>query len=426
MAVSNPQPPPNEIRSVTDLTREIKGLLEPAFPMVWVRGEISNLRRQPSGHAYFSLKDEKAQISGVCFRREAGALPITLKNGLQVIGMGRISVYEPRGNYQIIFQLLLEDGIGRLQQQFEALKQKLNAEGLFAPERKSPIPTFPKTVGFVTSSTGAALRDFVSILRRRRWPGRLIVIPSRVQGREAAPELVRGIELTNEHNLCDLLVIGRGGGSLEDIWPFNEESVCRAVADSRIPVISAVGHEIDFVLSDFAADQRAETPSAAAELISSTFVDLRKRYQQACVSLDETIDYLFEKSRYRLDLAGSRLQRNRPESRLENARLRLDDWQSRLNQCLQNRLHRESLKLRELSNRLHRASPERHMAIMSERISQLKHRLRNASPEATLNRGYAMVLDKEGNVIPSVTSLAKDAQVTTRFRDGKRDMQVLD
>jgi exodeoxyribonuclease VII large subunit len=254
----------NDIYTVTALTREIKSLLESTFPVVSLRGEISNLRQQQSGHVYFSLKDSGASISCVCFRNDANRLGVRLRDGLQIVGVGRVAVYEPRGNYQVIFRTIQEDGVGRLQQAFLELKQKLEAEGLFDKARKQPLPRLARTIAFVTSDSGAALRDFISILRRRDWQGRLIVIPARVQGQEAAPEIVRGIQLANAEQLCDLLVIGRGGGSLEDLWPFNEESVARAVAASAIPVISAVGHETDFTLSDFAADFRAETPSAAA------------------------------------------------------------------------------------------------------------------------------------------------------------------
>ncbi|MFO7724466.1 MAG: exodeoxyribonuclease VII large subunit, partial [Oceanipulchritudo sp.] len=260
--------------SVTALTREIKALLETAYPVVRIRGEISNLRRQASGHVYFSLKDAGASISCVCFRNDAMRLPLRLRDGLQVLGSGRLAVYEPRGNYQVIFRTLEEDGVGRLQQAFLELKEKLGAEGLFDKSRKKPLPRLPGTIAFVTSASGAALRDFISILERRRWGGRLIVIPARVQGTGAAAEIVRGIETANRESLCDLLVIGRGGGSLEDLWPFNEESLARAVAASRIPLISAVGHETDFTLSDFAADLRAETPSAAAEWITSAWQNL--------------------------------------------------------------------------------------------------------------------------------------------------------
>ncbi|MEX0326080.1 MAG: exodeoxyribonuclease VII large subunit, partial [Puniceicoccaceae bacterium] len=318
--------------TVTELTREIKGLLERRFPVVQLRGEISNLRRHQSGHVYFSLKDSGASISAVCFRGDAMRLKVQLKDGLQIIGNGRVAVYEPRGSYQVIFSTIEEDGIGRLQQAFLALKEKLQGEGLFDPARKQPLPQLAKSIGFVTSDTGAALRDFISILRRRHWAGRLVVIPARVQGAGAAEEIVAGIEAANRHQLCDLLVIGRGGGSLEDLWPFNEEIVARAVAASRIPLISAVGHEIDFTLSDFAADFRAETPSAAAEWITSA----RQAFVDRTVTLSDRFEAvsgrLLERKTHRLSMARASLKHQHPRNRLDQAALRLDDLHGRLGQ----------------------------------------------------------------------------------------------
>ncbi|HEY9156087.1 MAG TPA: exodeoxyribonuclease VII large subunit, partial [Opitutaceae bacterium] len=257
---------------MTEYTREVKTLLESNIKPGWIRGEISNLRAQSSGHIYFSLKDSGAQISAVLFRGDAARQTVRLKDGLQVVVFAEISVYEARGNYQLVVRVVVEDGIGRLQREFEALKQRLAAEGLFEAARKLPIPKLPRTVAFVTSPSGAAAQDFIRIMLRRGWRGRLVILPAKVQGVGSAAEMVEMLALAHELAIFDLLVIGRGGGSLEDLWAFNEEILVRAVADSRIPVISAVGHEIDFTLCDFASALRAETPSAAAELITSNFV----------------------------------------------------------------------------------------------------------------------------------------------------------
>ena len=404
--------------TVTELTREIKALLETAFPEVRVRGEISNLRQQASGHIYFSLKDSGASVSCVCFRGDAARLKIRLRDGLQIIGTGRINVYEPRGNYQVIFRAIEEDGVGRLQQAFLELKEKLAAEGLFDPARKRPLPRLPGTIGFVTSETGAALRDFVSILKRRRWGGRLVVIPARVQGLEAAPEIVRGIALANRHELCDLLVVGRGGGSLEDLWPFNEEIVARAVAASTIPVISAVGHEIDFTLSDFAADFRAETPSAAAEWITSAWQSHLERSASLNERLQGSLARHLERKGHRLALARAHLRSQHPRNRLEQAALRLDDLQSRLGQTLLHTLKDSHQRLQLLKGRFTSLRPEKQIAHHRQHLHQINLRLRNNSHQATLKRGYAIIRDKDTTVLGDNAKIPAGAPFLVEMRDG--------
>ena len=265
------------VASVGEFTRRIKVLLETGIRPGWVRGEVSNLRQQASGHVYFSLKDSEAQLSAVMFRGDAARQSLKLRDGQQVLVYGEINVYEVRGSYQLIVRVVVEDGVGRLQQEFEALKQKLADEGLFDPAKKKPLPEMPATVGFITSPTGAAVQDFLRILIRRGWRGRVVILPAKVQGEGAADEIAAMLQQAEVLGIFDLLVIGRGGGSLEDLWAFNEEPLVRAVAACTVPVISAVGHEIDFTLSDFVADVRAETPSAAAELISSHFVEALER-----------------------------------------------------------------------------------------------------------------------------------------------------
>ena len=255
---------PPTVYTVTQLTTSIRATLEHAFPDVWVEGEVSNLRTPSSGHVYFSLNDQDSQIRAVLFRRFAAALPFHVENGLTVLAKGRVSVYEPRGDYQLLLEYLEPKGIGALQIAFEQLKKRFDQEGLFDPARKRPLPFFPRRVGVITSGTGAALHDIVTVVHRRCPVIRLRVFPVAVQGPGAAREIADAVRLANQHTDLDVLIVGRGGGSWEDLWSFNEEVVVRAIAGSRIPVISAVGHEIDFTLSDFAADYRAPTPSAAA------------------------------------------------------------------------------------------------------------------------------------------------------------------
>ncbi len=295
----------------------------------WVRGEVSNLRAQASGHCYFSLKDAGAQLSAVLFRGDAARQAVALRDGLQVIVYGEVNVYEARGQYQLIVRAVVEDGVGKLQREFEALKRKLAAEGLFAPEKKRPIPLLPRTIGFLTSPTGAAVQDFLRILRRRDWRGRVVILPAKVQGAGAAAEMAEMLGLAGGLGLFDLLVIGRGGGSVEDLWAFNEEPLVRAVAACPVPIISAVGHEIDFTLCDFAADVRAETPSAAAELISSNFVACGERAARAARSLGATLAARVEQAGERLDHARSRLRLLTPSALIERGWLRLDDLSNR-------------------------------------------------------------------------------------------------
>ena len=322
------------IETVSEFTRRVKAVLEEGLQPCWVRGEVSNLRAQASGHCYFTLKDAGAQLACVLFRGDALRQSVALRDGGQVLAYGEVSVYEQRGQYQLIVRLLQEDGVGRLQQEFERLKRRLAGEGLFAAERKKAIPPLPATVGFITSPTGAAVQDFIRILLRRGWRGRLVVLPARVQGENAAAEMIEMLALAESLHIFDLLVIGRGGGSLEDLWAFNEEPLVRAVAACPIPIISAVGHEIDFTLCDFAADVRAETPSAAAELISSNFLAGAERAARAAEDMAAAVAGALERARGRLDLAGSRLRLLSPQALVEQYHLRLDDLGNRVGAAL--------------------------------------------------------------------------------------------
>lgn len=414
-----------QVYTVSGLTTEIKGTLEARFPEVWVKGEVSNARMQSSGHWYFTLKDDDAQISGVLFRGDAARAKVALRNGMEVTGHGRVNVFEARGVYQVVFRTLMDSGLGRLQQAFEALKRKLAGEGLFDPARKQALPRLPATIGFVTSPTGAAIRDFVSILRRRDWRGRLIVLPVRVQGREAAPEIARMIEWAGGAGLFDLLVVGRGGGSLEDLWPFNEEKVVRAVAECPLPTISAVGHEIDFALTDFAADVRAETPSAAAELVSSAFVALSERFQVVAGHLEAMLDSRMERLRQRLELAGSRLRRHSPELRVENAWLRLDDVRSRLRHVFDQTMRDRKSRLETAANALKAVSPEFALRMRRERLTQLRHRLENLGIDRILSRGFAVLWDEEGNPVTTKTAAERQARLTAQLRDGRVKLDVV-
>lgn len=409
--------------SVSEFTRRVKLLLESGIRPAWIRGEVSNLRAQASGHVYFSLKDAGAQLSAVLFRGDAARQTVKLRDGLQVIVYGEVSVYEARGQYQLIVRVVVDDGVGRLQREFEALKARLAAEGLFAAERKRPVPAMPRTVGFITSPTGAAVRDFMRILMRRGWRGRAIVLPAKVQGEGAAAEMVAMLTLAQQLGIFDLLVIGRGGGSLEDLWAFNEEPLVRAVADCTVPIVSAVGHEIDFTLCDFAADVRAETPSAAAELITSHFVACAERARQAGVALLARTEAGIERAAADLDHARSRLRLLTPAAQVEQGWLRVDDLSNRLGSALRHAVQDGRQRLAEGRAAFARHHPELRVQTESHRLLALWKRLQAASPASVLNRGFVIVRDEAGKPVTRKAGVKKNQPVTAEFADGSVELR---
>jgi exodeoxyribonuclease VII large subunit len=416
-----PDSPGAEIRplSVTEFTRRVKAVLEGTIGPCWVRGEVSNLRIQPSGHVYFSLKDAGAQLSAVMFRMQAARQTVKLRDGLQVVAQGDVGVYEARGQYQLIVRTLVADGVGALQREYEALKRRLSDEGLFAPERKKAIPQMPATVGLLTSPTGAAAQDFMRILIRRGWRGRVVVLPSKVQGEGAADEMAAMLRLAESLGIFDLVVLGRGGGSIEDLWAFNEEQLVRAVAACRIPTISAVGHEIDFTLCDFAADRRAETPSAAAELISSEFVRLAERAESAGRAVSSALEEAMGRAGERVAHARSRLRPLSPAALVERGFLRLDDMSNRLGSALRSRVHMSRQELSEIASRLDRASPATRVEIDSHRLLSLYKRLQGASPVSVLNRGFAIMRDSNGKPVTRKAGILAGQRLEAEFADGR-------
>jgi exodeoxyribonuclease VII large subunit len=436
-------PPADEIDSVTEFTRRIKYLLETEIGGAWIRGEVSNLRRQQSGHYYFSLKDEGSQVASVIFRNDVLKQSVELEDGMQVVVFGQISVYEPRGNYQLIVRLVVQDGLGKLQREFERLKSRLQQEGLFDEDRKKPIPTFPRAVGIITSPTGAAVQDFIRILKRRKWVGHVLLLPTKVQGAGAAEEIAATIRYAQKLSGLELLVVGRGGGSLEDLWCFNEEPVVRAIFESDLPIISAVGHEIDFTLSDFAADMRAETPSAAAEVISSHFLELVDRFDAAADSLAYWIKDGMKTRKEDLSHLLRRLQLLSPISRIEQSLLRVDDLSTRLNSALESMLLNRRHHLGELALVVQKTDPtsriERYrMQIQSDghrlngalnseflekrsRLYRAQSMLRTLSPQSILNRGFAIVRDDVGRPIVSRKAIQPGEHIILEFKDGSAD-----
>jgi exodeoxyribonuclease VII large subunit len=410
-----------EIRplSVTEFTRRVKAVLEGSIGPSWVRGEVSNLRVQPSGHVYFSLKDAGAQLSAVMFRMQAARQTVKLRDGLQVVAQGDVGVYEARGQYQLIVRTLVADGVGALQREYEALKRRLADEGLFATERKKPIPQMPATVGLLTSPTGAAAQDFMRILIRRGWRGRVVVLPSKVQGDGAADEMAAMLRLAESLGIFDLIVIGRGGGSIEDLWAFNEEQLVRAVAACSVPTISAVGHEIDFTLCDFAADRRAETPSAAAELISSEFVRVAERAESARRAVSSALDEAMGRASERVAHARSRLRLLSPAALVERGFLRLDDMSNRLGSALRSRVQLSRQDLSDIASRLDQTSPATRVEIYSHQLLSLNKRLHGSSPVSVLNRGFAIMRDAKGRPLTRRTEISAGQRLEAEFADGR-------
>lgn len=431
----------DEATSVTEYTRRIKRLLEGSIGPEWIRGEISNFRKQASGHLYFSLKDESAQLPVVMFRGNASGLDFEIRDGIELLVYGELSVYEPHGRYQLIARAAIESGQGRLHREFERLKKKLLAEGLFDKDRKRPLPEFPVHIGFITSPSGAAVQDFIRILKRRGWFGRLTVFPAKVQGVDAAQSLIRSLDTATRLPGLDILVVGRGGGSLEDLWCFNDEGFARALAESPVPTISAVGHEIDFSLSDFVADVRAETPSAAAELISSSYLEFLDRLEGARELLVEALESRVEEARRSLGDMDARLRAVAPQRSIETAKLKLDELASRFSagmrealgqfrerltiaksNLLTTRPDRNAVRCRQnltsLENRFAR-SADRRLTSARNRFQELTLRFQSLSPDATLKRGYAILVDEKGAVLRSVAKLKKADRVRATLKDGE-------
>jgi exodeoxyribonuclease VII large subunit len=387
-----------KIHSVSEITGEIKATLEAEYQSIWVEGEISNYLHHSSGHRYFTLKDAGAQIKAVIWRFSAQGLPFEPKDGLKVRVFGDITLYEKGGYYQIRVTRILPVGKGSLEEQFQKLKERLALEGLFSEDHKQPIPTYPSTIGIISSPTGAAIRDIINICRRRAPTVRLILRPSRVQGEGAAQDIAKAIEEFNQWEKADVLIVGRGGGSLEDLWAFNEEIVARAIYQSQIPIISAVGHEIDFSIADFVADLRAATPSAAAELATYDTQAVMKYLDNSRTQLARALTHNVEKRRQLLDrLIGARVLLS-PAALLEWPSQRLDDSITRMKNVA------ELLLLR---NR--------------NALTLLEHKLSALSPDNVLKRGYAVVQRRDGLAfVKQAAELASGDKIDIRFVDGTK------
>jgi exodeoxyribonuclease VII large subunit len=432
--------PSKQVLTVSALTGLIRTSIESGFCDVWLEGEISNLRMPGSGHVYCTLKDESSQIRAVLFRSNALRVRFTLREGMCVVVRGRLTVYEPRGEYQIVLETVEPKGIGALQLAFEQLKERLAAEGLFDAGRKKPLPTFPQTIGVVTSPTGAAIRDIFSVLRRRWSTLHIILVPVPVQGVGAAQQIADALALLNEQGAAEVIIVGRGGGSLEDLWSFNEEVVVRAIADSRIPVVSAVGHEIDMTLTDFAADHRAATPSAAAETVVPVLAEVVERVREVTVRAGQAMarHCLFEQRRLDSNITG-----------LTHIRYRIQDESQRTDEAIDRMKHlvcqrvianRELIRNRQrelaglnpiflvkrglamipqLMKRL-----ERQIIVMSERrrrqIAATASQLTQLSPLAILGRGYSILTKvRDGGILRRADDAQPGEEIVARLSQGQ-------
>ena len=418
-----------KVFSVGELTEQIRRLLEKQIGQVWVSGEITNFRAQSSGHVYFTLKDASAQIACVLFRGETIPHRELISDGQKILLQGDLSVYEPRGQYQLIVRAVELQGVGALQIAFEKLKQKLAAEGLFAPERKRPLPKYPQRIGLVTSPTGAAIRDVLHVVQRRNPGLEIILAPARVQGDGAAKEIAGAIRLLNEFGAgnLDLILITRGGGSLEDLWAFNEEIVARAIFESAIPVVSAIGHETDFTIADFVADLRAATPSAAAEIITEGVFSSCKFLEQCGERIRQLLTRQLTSKQFLLAHNADRLVRSHPRRKFLNWQQRLDDLQMDLTRCLKHHARHSQIILQNLSERLYRIRPSHSLKQRREQLRQLERRLGALGPQQVLSRGYSITMDATTGKIMKDARQAKAGQkLRTRLKTGEITSKVVE
>ena len=437
----------DNIYSVSQLNQSVRLMLENQLGAVWLTGEISNFSQPVSGHWYLSLKDENAQVRCAMFRMKNLRVSFRPTNGMQVLVRANVSLYEPRGDYQLIIESMHLAGEGLLMQQFEALKMKLAAEGLFAQHLKKNLPHFSKAVGIITSKTGAALQDILHILQRRDPSLKIIIYPTAVQGKDAATDIAQMIELANQRQEVDVLIVGRGGGSLEDLWCFNEEMVARAIFHSHLPVISAVGHETDVTIADFVADVRAPTPSAAAELVSRNQTELLQQLQYRRQRLEIALDRLFAEKQQKLKHLSLRLHNQHPQAQLRIQQQLITQLSHRLQQSLHHRWQKKAENLTALSIRLYKNPLPLRLQQYEQQLAQLKVRLNShmnltlslqqkqlahlcgkldsLSPLKVLARGYSITQNQQNFTIRSMKDVNVGEQIKTRLPDGDIISQVI-
>lgn len=439
-------PPIANVFTVSRLNTTVRQLLEQEMGSVWLSAEISNFSQPASGHWYFTLKDDGAQVRCAMFRNSNRRVTFRPQHGQQILVRATITLYEPRGDYQLIIESMHPAGEGALQQQFELLKAKLASEGLFDQQHKQPLPEPAKQVGVITSATGAALHDVLRVLHRRDPSLPVVIYPTPVQGADAPAAIVRAIELANQRAECDVLIVGRGGGSLEDLWSFNEERVARAIFASRIPVVSAVGHETDVTIADFVADLRAPTPSAAAEIVSRDQTELLRQLLSQQQRLEMAMDYYPAQQQRRFSRLDHRLQQQHPQLRLARQQTALFRLQQRLSEAMENQLRQTLRQQDRLAQRLAAHQPQPHLFQAQRQLEQMRYRLQQGmekmlnrdrqrfatlaaqlegvSPLATLARGFSVTTDITGQVVKKTAQLQSGDTLRTRLDDGWVESQV--
>ena len=434
-----------DIYSVTRLNREVRAVLEGSFPMLWVQGEISNLARPASGHIYFSLKDKHSQVRCAMFKNRLRLLKFDPNNGMEILARANVGLYEGRGEFQLIMEYIEPAGEGALQRAFEELKQRLNKEGLFEDGHKQTIPTFPSSIGVITSASGAAIRDILQVLERRYPLACVIIYPVPVQGESSAEKIVEALHLADLRRECDVIILARGGGSLEDLWSFNEEIVARAIYENTLPVVSGVGHEIDITITDFVADKRAPTPSAAAELVSPNLSELRNSLGQHELLLSRHIQHKLAQASQALKQLDLRLPH--PERQLQGIAQRVDDVSLRMQQAIKSSFAHKRAELLEISSEINHFNPLQILRLNRERCqflygqlrNSLSHLMKNAtgrmqhsahalhtlSPLATLERGYAIVSHGDKNtIVRDARHLKSGETINTRLARGEVESLV--
>ena len=432
-------PSDRQILSVSQLNRSVRHLIETQLPLLWVEGEISNFARPGSGHWYLTLKDDQAQVRCAMFRNANQRVAFQPANGTQVLVRCRAGLYEGRGEYQLVVEHMEEAGFGALQRKFEQLKQQLSDEGLFDNQHKQPMPDSVRHIGVITSATGAAVKDILSVLDRRFPTIKISIFPTMVQGEQAAGQIVQAISDANQHGECDALIVGRGGGSLEDLWPFNEETVARAIFVSEIPVVSAVGHEVDFTIADFVADLRAPTPSAAAELLSPDGEEMLNQFEGFEILLADAVTRKIRHLEQRTDYLQKRLQH--PGRKLQEQAQHLDHLDIRLRRAMAGKMQQQTTQMQSLQDRLVRQSPKEAIAqrkqavansvkqmmravsqqveLKQSKTAQAMHLLDTVSPLKTLGRGYSIIRDSNDKVVKTVAQVSAGDTLRGQLTDGE-------
>ena len=432
-------PSDRQILSVSQLNRSVRHLIETQLPLLWVEGEISNFARPGSGHWYLTLKDDQAQVRCAMFRNANQRVAFQPANGTQVLVRCRAGLYEGRGEYQLVVEHMEEAGFGALQRKFEQLKQQLSDEGLFDNQHKQPMPDSVRHIGVITSATGAAVKDILSVLDRRFPTIKISIFPTMVQGEQAAGQIVQAISDANQHGKCDALIVGRGGGSLEDLWPFNEETVARAIFVSEIPVVSAVGHEVDFTIADFVADLRAPTPSAAAELLSPDGEEMLNQFEGFEILLADAVTRKIRHLEQRTDYLQKRLQH--PGRKLQEQAQHLDHLDIRLRRAMAGKMQQQTTQMQSVQDRLVRQSPKEAIAqrkqavansvkqmmravsqqveLKQSKTAQAMHLLDTVSPLKTLGRGYSIIRDSSDKVVKTVAQVSAGDTLRGQLTDGE-------